>query len=516
MPQRKSPQSLYKLCETRFVECITSRWLDDLSFLENCAPDVNRLLAGIPYAFADSIVARVLDSFVHLQQIDSVLSTNLLFLLQAIAVPHLRAVDFGPLVRIGCVDDEDLRLFEAHFVTLLPTLANITELSFATHKNEYTLPICSDRVLVEIGRNCVNLRVLNLSCCNHVTNDGLTCLIPEFSSGRGCPHLEQLFIFECSVTASGVSFILTHLKELRIIDFRDLCIPIMMLYKHESKVRRDGLKLTHINNVGFLNTALYKLQFHKKVAYAVNLLCPNLRNLCVRVTDFDVARFCHFPSLLSLELIYNIGTPTSPGDGTRNFLVQSGRQLHSLALICNVFHADQYVLIGENCTSLRQLWIKCNDMVCDPEWTAPVTGNSIFSHLDSFYTKIGETERTEGFLPDHLLTYILQNAKKLANLQLIFRSSSVSDTWFDRVLTSIYTDEMTKILVAVPRHNNTVGTLRLSMPSVRLVLRLCPRLKTLGNLLVWNINRRQYTEIKTDIESGNYDLNIIYRQMRIT
>jgi len=84
----------------------------------------------------------------------------------------------------------------------------------------------------------------------------------------------------------------------------------------------------------------HKLQFYERTVNAVHTLCPHLSNLKVRVVNDGVPKFEHFQSLTSLELIYNVGKPASPGEGLKQFLKIRGAQLNSLAIICDVFHEN--------------------------------------------------------------------------------------------------------------------------------------------------------------------------------
>ncbi|XP_049814739.1 uncharacterized protein LOC126262271 [Schistocerca nitens] len=516
MPSARDPETLFVLSQKVIVDFLTLPWRSRNQFTFEISNRINSILSCIPASLIDSVVSGVIEEFSRLKTVTEGGAAELL--LKAVAVPQLQVLDCRTLVKLGYVSDEVRHGFQYTIAGLIPSLRNLVQLSFSTHKNEFTLPVCDDEVLWNIGCNCPHLKSLNFRCCNHVTDEGLKCLIPGFSDSTGCKHLEELYVFESSVTEKGVTLALEHLKKLRIVDFRELCTSLILLYNkcmtNGSRLLEDGLKITHINNLGVCRPA-QKLQFDQKIVRICQILCPNLRNLKVRVTDFDVAHLKKLPSLTAVEFVYNIGRPLSPGEGTVNFLTQYGHQLSALTIICNLFAVELFVTIGDNCPNLKELWIKCNELLCNPEWVAPVSQRIVYTHLESLYVRIGETEDSECFLPSEVLVYILRCSWGLKSLQLIFRSVSVADTWFDSVLMEINTGSLEKIFIAIPGSNCNYSAVMLSMETVESIMIHCPKLKVLGNLLVWNVTRTQVKELRDWITARNLDVLIVYRFMKI-
>lgn len=516
MPSTRDPETLFKLSQKVIVDFLTLPWRRRHQYTSEISNRINSILCCIPPSLIDSVVSGVLEEFSRLRTVTEGEAAELL--LKAVAVPQLQVLDFRTLVKLGFVSDEVRQGFQYTISRLIPSLRNLVQLSFSTHKNEFTLPVCDDTVLWNIGCNCPHLKSLNIRCCNYVTDDGLMYLIPGFSESIGCKNLEELYVFESSITEEGVAIALEHLKKLRIVDFRELCTSLILLYnkclRTSSRLLEEGLKITHINNLGVCRPA-QKLQFDQKLVRICQILCPNLKNLKVRVTDFDVAHLRSLPSLTIVEFVYNIGRPLSPGEGTESFLTQYGHQLSSLTIICNLFPVELFVTIGENCQNLKQLWIKCNELLCNPEWIAPNSQRMVYRQLESLYVRIGENEDSECFLPANVLVYILRHSSGLKSLQLIFRSVSVADTWFHSVLMDISTESLEKIFIAIPGSNCNYSAVMLSMETVENIMVHCPKLKVLGNLLVWNVTRTQVNELKHWITTRNLDVIILYRFMKI-
>ncbi|HIE83057.1 MAG TPA: hypothetical protein EYQ00_04060 [Dehalococcoidia bacterium] len=72
-----------------------------------------------------------------------------------------------------------------------------------------------------------------------------------------------------------------------------------------------------------------------------------------------------------------------------------------------------------------------------------------------------------------------------------------------------------KLLVLVPGLNNMPNIIPLTPNVAYFALEFCPKLKRLGNLLSWQITAEEYEVLKRELESQNYDIDLMYRRMVI-
>ena len=107
-------------------------------------------------------------------------------------------------------------------------------------------------------------------------------------------------------------------------------------------------------------TSVSSLRFKRSLSEATAKVCSQVTNLKVRVQDSDVEGLINLKNLTSVELLYNVGRPTTPALGTASFLQSRGQNLTSVALICSAISMVHIKLLGESCPYLRSLWLRSN------------------------------------------------------------------------------------------------------------------------------------------------------------
>lgn len=518
MPGRKRPSPLFQLGLTVFIKHFMKAWIiGNQQVKEKFGPEIHKFLSlCMPAVVADSLVLQTIETYVQILKCDTDQELpDISIFLQSIILPQLSILDLSKLIFLGVNHNEQ---FENVIVSRLLSLKNLVSICLRTHGRDITLPICTNHVLELIGRNCPKLKSIDISYNSRVNDVGLTYLVP-CSERPGCPLIQEIFVYECNVSLEGMAYILKTLPNVRLVGYKETGLVIMHLHKQltrNNSYLEKGLKLTHVNNVGNISnqsgSCAHKLRFCGRTVNAVRTLCPHLCNLKVRVADDDVPKFEHFQSLTSLELIYNVGKPASPGEGLERFLKIRGTQLNSLAIICDVLYENQITVLGENCSHLKHLWLRCNSfMLCGVgSQHCNLLNKCRFYTLENLYFCIGETEYSTSVLPVRVVQSMLCNTDRLEDLKLLVRSASLSDDWLSQLFSSINTSVLKNLLISLPRRNLIHQAIDLSMSSVHMIISCAPQLQKLRNLLVWNIRPEEARKLQSELNASNFDLNIIY------
>ncbi|KAK7867722.1 hypothetical protein R5R35_002232 [Gryllus longicercus] len=509
MPFRNEVVPLRVLGENTFSEHFARSWEEywingqrDGRFLQ--------ILRFIPHCVANTIIVKILKFYINN---GSPKDCRICDLLAAFSVVDLTILDLTSLVKIGSRDDDQIKLFERTVLTWLPDLRKLTTLNLKTHSLQTTLPICSDDLLQGIGSYLKNLRVLDISGNNLVTDYGLEYLLP--CNGSGCPLLEEIFVFDCSVTVEGIAYVVENLCNLRMVGYKEMGEVMKYLHKklkgENSTKLQERLKLTHINNLG--SSGFLRFECNMKLIDAMTSLCPKLLNLKVRVTDKNVPFLQIFDKLKVLELFYYEKIPLIH-EGSASYFRISGHQLYSLSLTASTFYSRYFLVIGEGCLNLQKFWFTCYSIILDLEFDQ-IQNHDVFRSLDTLYFRIGfsESETHELSLP--IFKYILQNTSQLSDLRIISRSPTLTDLWLKRFWKCFKTGKLVKVLIALPYLNVNKKSLPLTMLSVNLILEQSPCLQYLGNLLVWDITYQEVKNLKTYLNMCNFNVNLVYHQMKI-
>jgi len=430
--------------------------------------------------------------------------------LNLILVKKTIHLDLKPLQNLSTLSEAVFDEFKATLSSKLPDLGSLLSINLSSANSKTCLPQCDNKILHLIGENCPNLQSLDVSFHRNVTGDGLKSLVPSNEHG-GCVKLQRLLIFDTGVMEKEAAKVIGHLPELEYLGYKETGKVVKSLHR---VLEQGKLKLTHIDNRGSKNRRLVvsSLRCRKSMIVAISELCPQVRNLKLRVADDDVASLSCLEKVESVELVYHVGDIRSPGDGTLFFLSVRGTQLTHVTLICQNMSGPMLLSIAESCPNLLQLWFRGNHFQYQPNFVAPTIHNYL-TKLSILYLRVGEGERyIDTNFPTSLLYFLLRNAA-LTELILALRSEIVQDSTLIPLFQKINTQEFEKVLICVPGNNSMPGIINLTENFVNCVNIHCPNLKKLGNLLSWKVNPEYVDELECSIKECNWDLTIINKKM---
>ncbi|KDR13388.1 uncharacterized protein LOC110835434 [Zootermopsis nevadensis] len=513
MPPKKPPPSLIKICLRAFADWFLKVWeTGSQQEIENFGLEVHRFLSShIPSVVADSLISQLLEMYVQRYECNP--DMHMSIFLHCIMLPQLNVIDFSEVINLGI---NTIGFFEYVIASELHSHGRLVKISLQMHGRDSDLQLCTDHTLELIGKNCPQLKSLNVSYSGHVRNEGLQYLVP-CSESPGCPLLEEIFVYKCAVSEIGVTNILRSLPNIRLIGYEKMVLCLLQLYE---QMTRDGsplkerLKLTHVENTS-INLDRSYMRFDKRVVDVVCTLCPHLYDLKVHVADEDVPTLEQFESLTSLELTYKIQRPASPGEGTEYFLRVRGAQLSSLAITCLVLHEKQIIMLGENCSNLKHLYLKC-------EWLElrhlelehdDALSKCKFFKLESLCFFTGKEPRHVSEFPVRVVQCILRNTDRLEELKIFVNTPSITDVWMNELLSSVNTAVLKELMIALPGRYRKSTVIDLSMSSVNEIISRAPHLQKLGNLIFWNVRSKKVWKLKRKMEKLNFDLNIIIESM---
>lgn len=520
MAVKKPPPQLYSLALHQVSKVLLQKWnktfyTDYIHYSE----EVKCLFTDhIPHTIYDQIFHYMIDC--HARFIQSEMGDdsipNVASLMDSLIVSKLGKLNLSCLRYIGRVKDEDIQYLENIILKELPNLNNLVEISLQTSGIDFTLPTCNDEMLDKIGSWCPNLNSLDVSYNHTVTDEGIRCLIPS-ETHRGCPSMRKITLFECSVTPEGISELLNGLDHLKFLGYRESGNALLHFDKYNSKLQMPKkLELAHVNNLGTISRTckdINKLKCDEKMVNIVANTCPKLSGLKVRVSDADV-KFLHSISSVSiLELVYNLGTPMSPGTNTVQFLNVNGNQLVSLSFVCDTFTTRHLKVVCEQCSNLKRLWIRSNKFVCDYDLSLSDRKKCSLYSLEVFFLRVGWPESETCRIPHNLISYVLHKSNKLMEVSLAMKNPYMSDSYIQQLFSSILTSSIKHIMLLIPFKNVSLSSLSISMATVETLIGLCPQLEQLGNLLVWDVCLEEIQEMRRQLKLSNSALVLVYRMM---
>lgn len=512
MVVKVEPKSLFDISTLVVVNYLLKAWLsqpDNLPNSESYLKDIFR--QHFPFRVVDKIFYLLIETHARTIQTSQNKENlpSITCLISSSIVPHLRILNLNYLRHLGAAHDEEIQYMQHVLLQEIPVLNNLVELYLQTGGQDITLPICGNEILEKVGEYCPNLRTLDVSYNSTVTDDGLECLIPA-DNWQGCPLLEKIFVFECSVSSEGVSQLLKGLTNLKTLGYKETCLSLLNVYKQNFKT-----KLDHINNLGTICRTFKEFRQFRcttKMTVMLKKMCPELKALKVRVVDSDVLSLQLLKGLTVLELVYNIGMPSSPGSGTEQFLKICGGQLVSLSLVSADFSTEYLKIICNNCDNLQRLWIKCYKFI----YTEGLyMDKSALSNLKLFSLTVGDKYVNDGIcnVPYNVFEYVLKRTTCLEELIIAMKNTQLNDKYINNLLNSIHLKALKYLSILTPDKNITRSSLNISMNSVEKIINLCPKLIKLSNLLVWNVDFEDVQEFRKQLKSNNNALNIIYKYM---
>jgi len=439
--------------------------------------------------------------------------------LELMVQPSLTVLDLSKLSVIGSVSENVFKEFNGRLSVILTEVPNVLSLILPSHNNVISLPQVTNEHLHLIGKHCPQLEFLDISFNKTATSEGLKHLLPqpeEESPHPGCVKLKKLYIFDCGMFEREVAKVVMGLPDLVYLGYKETGKVIKTLHKAVLAGRElKELGIHHIDNMGSKSRRLIAsaLRCKKQLTLSILAICPQVKNLKVRVADEDVMNLSGLEHLEAVELVYHVGTLHSPGSGTHHFLQVRGGQLTSVALTCNTMTMNTIVAIAESCPGLSQLWLRSNHLTT-PESTTPVSlQHGYLRNLRILYFRVGQDELQIQHLPEFILPYLLCNTKGLKELIIAVRTATITDAYFNQLLTEFELRQLEKVIIVVPGTNSVKGTIALSNTSLEYLLFYCQNLSKVGNLLSWSVEDRQIEELEDMIREHNYQLEVLNKKM---
>jgi len=438
--------------------------------------------------------------------------------LKIMLTPSLTVLSFKQLSLLSSVSQNVFDEFKRFLSLALLNLPSLKSLTLCSHNSRNSLPQCDNEHLKLLGLHCPELQYLDISFNKGVTGEGVRALVPS-ESVPGCPNLTKLLIFDCAVFEKEVAKVLPLLKQLEYLGYKETGKAVKSIHRavEEGNLVFAPLLLTHVDNLGSKARRLIAstLRCKKPVALAISLLCPDVRNLKLRVADDDCTHLAGLEKLEALELVYHVGSLGSPGPGTAALLQARGSLLTSLAIKCNSLTMAMLVTIAETCPGLAQLWARCNHLTAPWEVEEAVRRpHAHLTNLHTLYFRVGENELAVTSVPSYVLQYLLRNTgPRLRELIIAMRSSVITDQYICTLIENNHLRGLEKILIVVPGLNSLPGILKLHEHTVQTILNYCPNLHKLGNLLSWSIEPHQVMELEATVKEMNWDLTIMNGKM---
>jgi len=439
--------------------------------------------------------------------------THLLELLCQSKTLHL---NLAPLVGLAAsaVSPSIINEFKTVLTGMLPKMTKLTLLNLSSNSKS-ALPQLENSHLELIGKHCPNLDLLDVSYNRSINGEGLKHLVPNSSdpiNHPGCVKLSRLFIFDTCIFEKDVAKCVASLPCLVYLGYKETGKVVKTLFKNANQCQ---LQLTHLDNRGSKNRRLVvtSLRCKKPVIEAISNLCPSVKNLKLRVTDDDVKCLACLEAVESVELMFHVGSISSPGVGTQYYLAARGPQLTTLALICNNMTLLILTAIAENCPNLTQLWFRSNHFLPGTQIeTLPIERNYL-TKLTHLYLRIGVNELyIVHNLPQDIIPFLVQNAP-LKELILAIRSNVIKDSFIIDLIRGHRLSELEKVFLVVPGVNSLPGILNLTEQTVDYLINNCPNIKKIGNLLSWKLDSVFKEELMTSVTDMNWDLEIVDKKM---
>ena len=524
MPCHRNPNPLLQQTSIRLAEIISATILDVKKV---------KALNGYLETLPSQLVEQVLDTSIRLytrqcrrqenvatlEVVQFGCSDRLLPSLPALienqVTPSMTRLDFTYLIHLGTLSANAFACFHQILEHCLrKTGNNLTTLNLKSPNSRTSLPFVNSAHFSILSAHCPKLCYFDCSFVMGLKNEDLLDL------SSGCPLLQFLYIYDCGFSdkyVKSVALTLTHLKEL---GYKEMGSVLKRIAKENPET---VLRFKHVNHLGgrMRKTSVSSLRFKRSLSEATAKVCSQVTNLKVRVQDSDVEGLINLKNLTSVELLYNVGRPTTPALGTASFLQSRGQNLTSVALICSAISMVHIKLLGQSCPYLRSLWLRSNHFQvtkggrCEevPEEFLPT--HNYFKNLQTLYFRVGEGELALSFVPNYVLHYLLKNAGLgLRELIIALRCYFMDDKYLCDLLIQRNLQALKKLIICVPGLNNLNAVIPLTMKSVNFVLDFCQGIKTMGNLLSWTLNKEEFEICQLSLESNNYDIELICRHTK--
>ena len=448
-PLRK-PITLQRLClnKTRDLYMKFVLRLGENIYSEEARLVMNYTMKFIPHRFMAELFHSSL-TLLSKEDIEQFRPHAAVLLMNCILPNDVTELNFSDLALAGSTSYENLDTFEellSYYLRLYPC---VKKLDLSTHRTESSYPSCSYFVLKTIGLNLSNLRILDLNHNNRVTGDGLFWLAPS-RSHTGCPHLEKIFLQDCSVTRNDIMWLILTFKKLKKVGYPDMGTILQMIKTKFRKERRmmPTFQLTSIDNSeSTQSTSDYV------VMRLIQATCPYVNNIRVRVEDSDATILREFNSLKKLELRFYTGVHHPIGPRTYSYINDMGSILETLTIYCDVLESFLITTIASSCCNLKKLFLHGNVYQDSDDGASLIHTSNGLSQLQVLSLRIGMHEMDTSVGVDNIALYLIGSCFQLEEIFLLAKCPSLNSDFLQSVFSRNPLNFLKLLICDAPRRN---------------------------------------------------------------
>ena len=390
---------------------------------------------------------------------------------------------------------------------------------------------CTNDILETLGRNCVKLKELHISCSELVTDVGMSWLVPcvsqiftgcdsatpdNWSPHAGCPALVTIDLLKCwNISPSGAKLLLLGLKRLRKLMFSNMKSVI------------EGLCATGQDNEGpwlleYFDSTEYDLvtDYSTEVIAGNNPACwmsgpvkmttipklfPNITTIKMMLTDAEVQNLVNIPNLVHIEVEFS----DDPGVGLLTLLDThpNNCKFDLLFLQVGTILASHLLAIGRNCPKLGYLRIigfqvgNCEVLIPSSSYFQSLTQ----LHLSLYDTNVESSDEDddEGGGAPHtpeIITFFLLPAKNLKVIIIHMNCDTFLDDFYLHKLFNMNSfSYLTRLSLSGPKD------LKLTLATVEWVVASLPMLTRL-TVSKWSVGLKELKTLRNIVKRSNHDL----------
>lgn len=308
---------------------------------------------------------------------------------------------------------------------------------------------------------------------------------PHVGVNNCCSSLQEVRIQDTNTSEIGVALLLLFVPNLRslggFIYYRSVGEAIISLLRQSQNTLRLSL------------SELWDTHMPSLKASVLSRALPNLSSLYTRATWLPTLNT--FPKLYSLTIDFDF---MDYSQSLERFLRVIPQMLKKLVLVDQV-HAVDLAMIGELCPGLEEVSAKLVG-----SWGSG-SRQKAYSLLPSLHTCRVRILNQETFRS------LLVHTQKLHVFEVVMEKMPHDEPNLDDEIISSALSERVSPLQLTRLIITSNSGCNLSFLSVHLLAQACPKLKLLGDLNLWKIQKRQLVELTNEIMAKNWDLQLVCR-----
>ncbi|XP_045114167.1 F-box/LRR-repeat protein 4-like [Portunus trituberculatus] len=469
MPLRKQAEALEHMCFVKVAQTIHSLAVqleEDPECHKMSTEKLSAMVSALPAVINENMIVKVIET-IHKTFSRTRRTVGMKTCLEVLLQKHVQRLELNGL------------FFKMRLQgTINSTIRNIVCAQVTTMRNLMTLNMvskCSDEILCVVSEKCPEVSDVNVSISDLVTDAGIKAL------ANGCPKLENLGIYKCwNITTEGIAYVLKHSRNLKKLK----CDQLGAVLINEFSTSKSTFKLIH-----FEQTQTLFEPTAEDIRWVGNA-CPNLESVSLFVDDKNLS----LVPLLGQIRVLEVETGVMPGDGFIEAIKYLGNSLQTLQLSCNKVQQEVIVVLGECCPSLTTLHLSTAALEGDKLLANP---GQLFSGLTVLHLQVWK----ESVLSNKWVDFFLLWCRKLESVLLKAEVGFLTDEYLSALLAVNPLTEAKYIVIASDEF------VPLTLESVHRLMSSCPALENLG-LSSWNITEEEFFQIRDDIKTNNYNLNI--------